>query len=309
VRMLAAVRQACGVELSLGGFFQNPTVTAAADAVRKGGGILEASILPLNDSEAVGPPVYFVCGIHIYQALARHLANTSPCFGAFLPVEQAIFAQTASPRSSQPEWTVEQLAAHYADAIRAHRGNEPLCLAGVSFGGILAFEIARQLEASGQDVSLTLLLDAVLPSGVHRDPREWLKRQADQLRSGGVHGFLKRIGDKLDRGTTLRRRGRARLDVDEARLDQLRRGAYLDASRRYDRKVTRYCGPTLLIKAEDSVAGGSERLDPDYGWGRRLPGQFDIHTVAGDHLGILREPHVQCTAEIVRSALARISSR
>ena len=58
--------------------------------------------------------------------------------------------------------TVEAMAAHYIDAIVATNPNGPYALAGYSLGGIIAYEMARQLVAGGKQVKMIGLLDTYI---------------------------------------------------------------------------------------------------------------------------------------------------
>ena len=61
------------------------------------------------------------------------------------------------------ERDVELIAANYVEAIRAVRPDGPYLLGGWSTGGVVAFEMARQLQARGADVAFVALLDSVAP--------------------------------------------------------------------------------------------------------------------------------------------------
>jgi thioesterase domain-containing protein len=55
--------------------------------------------------------------------------------------------------------SMDAMAARFAAAIRAFQPEGPICLAGYSFGGLLAYEMARQLKASGRDIRLLAIFD------------------------------------------------------------------------------------------------------------------------------------------------------
>src|SRR5690606_19768881 len=59
--------------------------------------------------------------------------------------------------------TVEDIARHFIDEMRSVRPRGPYLLGGYSFGGIVAYEMARQLAASGEDVPLLALFDTYAP--------------------------------------------------------------------------------------------------------------------------------------------------
>src|SRR5262249_20922863 len=66
-----------------------------------------------------------------------------------------------------PATRVEDMAADYIDALRTVQPAGPYALGGWSIGGVVAFEMARQLEAQGQRVDRLALLDSDFPE---KDP-------------------------------------------------------------------------------------------------------------------------------------------
>src|SRR5690606_32986862 len=71
--------------------------------------------------------------------------------------------------------SVEQLASRYAAVLREQLPRGPYHLAGMCLGGIIAYEVARQLVASGHDVRTLSLFDARLPRAVTRHQRARLR--------------------------------------------------------------------------------------------------------------------------------------
>jgi thioesterase domain-containing protein len=61
--------------------------------------------------------------------------------------------------------TIEAVAADYIVAVKQKQARGPYMLAGYSFGGFVAFEMARQLAASGETVGFVGIIDASKPSG------------------------------------------------------------------------------------------------------------------------------------------------
>ena len=97
---------------------------------------------------AGAPTVHFVHGLGGNVAelfpLARSMSYSGPVFGI-----QARGLRAQEP----PHLTVEAMAAEYLKAIRARQSQGPYRVCGYSFGGLVAFEMARQLEQSGDEVS------------------------------------------------------------------------------------------------------------------------------------------------------------
>lgn len=89
----------------------------------------------------------------VYIGLAHHLGKEQPLYGIQAPA----FSQDVAPLA-----TVEEVATSYIEAIRTVQQAGPYHLAGLSFGGIVAFEMARQLQQQGEQIAFLGLFDAVL---------------------------------------------------------------------------------------------------------------------------------------------------
>ncbi len=177
--MLAEVRSALAVDPSLldrMDFFENPTIRSLARIVTECGNTgekPESALIALQPNgsrrplflmpDASSEPYYF-------RSLAKHLGKRQP----------VLALRYASDRAAGSR-TVESVAANCGAVIRSLRSRGPYLLAGHCFGGIVAFEIARQLIASGEQVELLALLDATTP-GYPKAPEHW-RRYARALRS------------------------------------------------------------------------------------------------------------------------------
>ena len=137
--------------------FRNRTIRSLAAELRAGGlDVKEAAVLQLQGDDT-GTPVFCVCGVHIYQELADALGPDMPVYGMFLPVEQDLFNGTGMSGSAPTRPTVEQMASAYIDAMREKQPVGPYQMLGFCFGGVVAYEMAQQLQASGEAGPLILL--------------------------------------------------------------------------------------------------------------------------------------------------------
>jgi aspartate racemase len=121
---------------------------------------LQSSLVPIQP-HGLKPPLFCVHvlgrGLKFYLPLAHHFALEQSLYG--------LAAQMLDKKYAPPN-RVEDLAAHYIKEMRILQPDGPYFLAGVSFGGLVAFEIAQQLVAQGQQVALLALLDTYAPGAV-----------------------------------------------------------------------------------------------------------------------------------------------
>ena len=87
--------------------------------------------------------------------LARHLGSEQTCYG---------LQSLGLAPGDVPLATIEEMAARYVAELRRVQPQGPYRLAGWSFGGLAAFEMARQLNAAGDDVALLAVLDTGPPA-------------------------------------------------------------------------------------------------------------------------------------------------
>ncbi|HEV8638526.1 MAG TPA: beta-ketoacyl synthase N-terminal-like domain-containing protein [Chloroflexota bacterium] len=165
IQLLARLRERFAVELPLEKVVEAPTVAGLAaliDGRRRVPGAA-ASRSPLVAIQAGGSRRPFFC-IHpaggtvlCYAELARHLGPDQPFFGLQSP---GVYGQ--------PELeSIEETAASYLPVVRAVQPEGPYRLGGLSYGGNVAFEMARQLQEQGQPVELLALFDSHPPVSYH----------------------------------------------------------------------------------------------------------------------------------------------
>jgi amino acid adenylation domain-containing protein len=174
VRLMARIRERCGREIPLATLFRAPTVerlaaVLVAGSVPAGRRVLVELTPPPAVPPAAGPPAVPLFFVHpaggnvlCYAELARALGPGQP-FGAL---------QLPDPAILEPAPTIESLAACYVAAVRAAAPAGPYALGGWSLGGVIAYEMARQLLAAGETVDLLALVDPSPPRRSERRPEQ-----------------------------------------------------------------------------------------------------------------------------------------
>ncbi|NAS32280.1 amino acid adenylation domain-containing protein [Flavobacteriaceae bacterium R38] len=164
VKVMSLIEKQTGNRLPLAALLEHPTIhKLAAYLDRKC--ISWDSLVPLKP-KGNKPPLFIVHGadynVLIYKNLADHLADDQP-----------VYALQAKGLSGdiEPHDSVEAMASHYISEIESVNPNGPYALAGFSFGGIIAYEMAKQLKNKGKKVKILALLDSyVYPSYYYSNP-------------------------------------------------------------------------------------------------------------------------------------------
>jgi thioesterase domain-containing protein/acyl carrier protein len=155
IRLVGACNAALGVTLPVAGLFAHRTIEAMAAAIRSGRGSRLVTLQQGRDGE---PPL--VC--------VHPVGGTTLCYGPLvgaLPVDLPVLGLDASGLNENESLasSVEAMAADYVAALRRQHPAGPYRLAGYSIGGVVAFEMARQLMAAGETVHFVALLDTLDP--------------------------------------------------------------------------------------------------------------------------------------------------
>ena len=147
-------------KIPIASLFQSPTIDSLARRIADENWALRwSSLVPLQPN-GTKPPLFCIHGIrgdaYVFLEFSRLLPPDQPSYGI-----QAVGLDGKSERHI----SVEEMAAHYVEEITSFQTEGPVHLAGFSLGGIIAFEVARQLQRKGRRVALLALLDSE-PVGV-----------------------------------------------------------------------------------------------------------------------------------------------
>jgi amino acid adenylation domain-containing protein len=286
VRLMHRIEQEFGKRLPITTLLQAPTIEQLANVLRSEGcSSAWSSLVPIKPSGSK-PSMFCVHGgggtVMVYRELAQHLGPDQPMYGL-----QAQGLDGKQPRLNR----VEDMAAHYLKEIRAVQPEGPYFLGGLSFGGTVAFEMAQQLQAQGQQVGLLFLFDT-FPKGYETKSvllrKLWLMPRNEQFEY---------IGRKI-RQYQLKKRiyrhflPRALKDVREA-INQ--------AGVQYTLRP--YAGAVALFCASEKSLRGVR--DPYAGWQSLAGGGLEVYEIPGGHVSILAEPQVRVLAQHLQACLDR----
>ena len=231
------------------------------------------------------PPLFCLQGVWLYQELAQYVDADQPVHGVFLQEEVELLKTRHHDAVNSAFSSIPRVAARYLESIRSVRPHGPYHIVGFSFAGLIAFEMAQQLKAAGEEVALVALLDsAVIRKQValrRRLQGHWgfFRQQGPNYLITRARHRLKGVlgGGKQPFGETTSRFGAA---DQEDTLDQV--SAHAAAS--YFPQP--YDGRLLLFRATDQIFFRED--SPDLGWGQFATGTFETFHVPGDHWSILK---------------------
>ncbi len=302
VNLVQMLRDQHGIDIPVGALFSAPTVAELAAQVRAGNADgLDGTVVPLRKAGA-NLPFFCICGIQLYQPLVDALGDGQPAFGVFVPAEVRVLMEGGASKTL----VVRTLAAAYIKAIRKQQPRGPYCLGGLSFGGVLAFEVAHQLVAAGEEIRVLALFDTVLPRGLTFAPTAWV---AGQLKRLTVENALNALGQRLRRNEPSPSPAMQGFPGSVEELSDLRERLYMQAMTDYDPTMIPFPGQGLLFCAQDQSAFVGYDVDRSCGWTGLFQGGLKIHEVPGNHIGIVGEKFVRGLAATLRGYLDEASAR
>jgi aspartate racemase len=290
MRLLARVEREVGAGLSLAGIFRSPTVAAIA-AIFDGPSprTQSPSLVPIQP-KGIHPPFFCVhaeTGIVYYRQLSRLHGADQPFYG--------IQSQGLDGRG-RPLETVEEMAACYLREIRAFQPEGPYYLGGHSFGGKVAFEMARQLAAACQRTALLALFDTASSPSPASTRREGLDRvrgrtrlHVERLRHMSPRDRMSYVMGRWETARSVLARTFSRIAESVLRplhrAQRRVRAANIRAASRY--VPGHYEGRVTIFRATER--GSVKLIDPHLGWGEVCGGGVEVYEVPGAHSSILLE--------------------
>ncbi len=288
IRLTRHIEKQFGRKLTITALLQAPTVESLVRLVKDE----NPPWSPLVPVQTAGskPIFFFVHGlggtVMRFHELAKHMVPDQPfyCF-------QAQGMDGKLPCLNQ----VEEMAELYLEHMRATQARGPYFLGGYSFGGLVALEMARRLQADGEEIGLLSLVDTYLPG--LRESQSLLGRFLS-LSSEQKWAYIRKRAVRYGRGI---KRRIAALYLPPA-IRAVREGCAV-AEHRYQPKV--YNGHIAIFRASEKALRGLD--DPQGGWQKYAAG-VEIHEVDGDHGNILNEPQVRLLAAQIRARLEKAQS-
>ena len=307
--MIRSINDALGLELTVRDLEQARTIARLTDLIHlRQTRIDRSTVVPLRNVNGSRPPLFVVHGEggHVlgFYWLAKSLDPDQPVYGiqaqALVPGEEALLR-------------LEDMAARYIEDMRAVSPHGPYHLLGLSFGGLVAYEIAQQLQAAGISVGLVGMLDTRQPREMRGLPgrgplhrRLYWRIKLVYLDSKGrkqrLHYFGRRFKQWMHRVNYMHAASKGLNSVASRvrNVRQINRVAGLNYT------VRPYPGNVTLFRAEDDPT--DEPLPRDLNWGQFAGGGFALKEFPGAHGRLLSDPWLSMLARELTDALKEANS-
>ena len=165
VQVMTQIEKETGKRLPLSALFDTSTVEKLAKLLTSGGTANSWNSLVAIKPEGNKMPLYMVHGaglnVLLFNTLAMGMSPDQPVYGLQAKGLNGV---------DEPLSSIEDIAAHYIDSILEQNPHGPYALAGYSFGGIIAYEMAKQFEALGKEVKMLAMFDTYAYRSPHYDP-------------------------------------------------------------------------------------------------------------------------------------------
>jgi amino acid adenylation domain-containing protein len=320
VQLWSRMEKMAGKSLPLSLLYRLPTIAQLAQVVRQQEDRAEWEYLVAVQPEGHHAPLCIVPGAGdpgLYlRNIAKHLGVDQPLYG--------FHAQGIDGKKPFHD-SVNEMAAHYVQDLRQLQPQGPYFLGGYSFGGIVAYEMAQQLQYEGQSVALLALFDTPGPAYRRRVATKrkaesilnWMTRHGRVLRTLRLTRQVDYVAERfigwwkgwLDRKIHKSRRWGCylfrllRLPVPLAlRSYYMQFVVSEEVKARYH--ICPFAGPVTLFHANETSS-----MDEGLGWKGVAFGGLEIISVAGKHTDLVKEPYVQGLAKHLRECLERARTK
>jgi len=307
VRVMNKVEQKTGKRLPLSALFEHSTIEKFAKLLNSDSKINSSYLVPVKP-EGSKPPLFIIHGAGLnvlnFIHIVSHFDEDQPVYGI----------QGIGP-NGYDNWfeSIEEMAACYIESIIKINPKGPYALAGFSFGGVVAFEMARQLKEQDKIVSIVALLDTYADSSYYCKPY-WQKKLMRSYENNRKRlSYLKEI---LTSWKAFKMRTRAKkeyilemyfgqknimteqetLALEEFTVTNSMVNKIVD---RYHLKPQNF--GVDLFRAKDDP---EYKFDPIFmGWKKAALKGVNIHTIPGDHLAIVDPPNDKILARMLQDIL------
>ena len=264
------------------------------------------------------PPLFFIHVLGVGMKYCRPIVK-------YLGLDITVFGLSIELMDNPPEVSsmVEDLAQFYIADVKKTYPVGPYMFIGFSFGGLVAFEMARQLQERGDDIRLVGLIDTIPPTLFKKlDIESRIKEHHEQWKKQGISYLVKKVVTRLNNEWFLNKQKVTHYFLSKrlwyyeitGRNSLMPIGlkefagwsANKEAAKFYTPQP--YSGKITLFKSDQTTSEIHYVLDPQLGWGDIAMGGVDIVECHGDHVGMLKDPNVEKVSKSLRIAIDKALS-
>ncbi|HEY9032465.1 MAG TPA: amino acid adenylation domain-containing protein [Pseudomonadales bacterium] len=301
VRLVARIELRFATKIPVASLFSAQTIAQLAHVIQQQTGEW-SPIVPIQP-QGSKTPIFAVHALGAmvlsYQPLAQALGSDQPFYGI-----QAYGFEDGQ----QPFTDLAEMVAYYTAAIKQQQPQGPYRLLGHSFGGLIAVEIARQLQAIGDTVEQLVLIDTHMPGRY----RERFIDDAMILKTFAEHNFgvvdvplnaLRKLPrDKMVDIVAEQFHGAVSADFIQRAIAIIH--GFKTMMKGY--RPAPIDVPITLIRPEKAIEGGKGKAirlvlgdnAHSLGW-HKITSQLTLHKSPGDHHSMLKPPEVDALAALV----------
>jgi thioesterase domain-containing protein/acyl carrier protein len=295
VRVMTQLEKETGNRLPLVALLEHPTVRELAAHLDEKS-ISWDSLVPLKP-KGTKVPLYIVHGAHhnviIFNDLAQRMDQEQPVF-AFQP--------KGLDGVAEPHESIDEMAAHFISEMEESNPDGPYALAGFSLGGIVAFEMARQLKAKGKEVKTLAMFDSyVFPYYYFKSPLK--KKVVSGLYLLGKIFFIffnmfsskKNFQRRMELNKLLINGLFLRFKLGKEKQHELQHNRSLKLDIAHNQATDRY---TITPQEVDiDLFRSTEEInfvhDSKFlGWSKVTPNEIRRHLIPGNHIDMFAPPNV-----------------
>jgi FkbH-like protein len=321
VQLFAQIEQYFGKRLPLTCLLEAPTPEALAqlidsDSDHRSPAGQPNCVLLLNSAEGITPPLFLIHpgggDVLLYRNLAQRLNHSTAVYG-IKPASQGGYPMLHTQ--------IPEMAAYYIEQIRTIQPAGPYFLGGFCVGGVIAVEMALQLQRQGYSVPLVALMNST-----DGQEAKWLARRstttspvkkvAQRLKTNIKMSFYKYcVNRELPPPSFAQKM--AVMSIHQAALNAYTpkarfNGELLLFKSKPDQAQPDQAQPDSSTKPQDSRANQKylayRIADPLLGWQQRSTQGVKLYENPGEFQGILQEPSVKAMAEQLQTYIANLSS-
>ena len=312
-KLAARLTERAGGEITFDDVLDSETIEQLADKVRPHleDGEIDGVVrnLRVRPEGSTATPVF-----------AFHSAGSSTV--AYEPLLRKLPAGTPMYGLERVEGPIAKRAAEYVPLIKAIQPEGPYVFVGWSLGGILAYEVARQMEEEGIEVAYVGLLDTVMPGTKIPDTKDEVRKRWERYAAFAKKTYNVDYPIPYDKLVDSDDEGQIRIITDLVKLSgakipggiiEHQRTSWLDNRAIQTAELKEYGGHVTLYLA-DKYHDDAIALEPAYatreehgGWGPVVK-DLEIVYVGGDHLAVVDEPYIGKIAAHLSKTLENIES-